>query len=160
MNDIKTKESVVGNSIKVLDKSANLSDRMKDSYIRTKQSAEHSYYAEDDSPEEYASNKVTETSETIGYEAAYQFDEHGRKGFETTKGNIIKANIILLNPIHRNKRENMLLSKQKNAPKKFMNNVQRNLLEIPLEQENQRRLLQISQRTKLRQNQALQVPPK
>ena len=45
MNDIKTKESVVGNSIKVLDKSANLSDRMKDTYIRTKQSAEHGYYA-------------------------------------------------------------------------------------------------------------------
>lgn len=91
MNDIKTKESVVGNSIKVLDKSANLSDIMKDSYIRTKQSAEHSYYADENSPEEYASDKVTETSEAIGYEAVYQFDEHGRKGFETTKENIIKA---------------------------------------------------------------------
>ena len=91
MNDIRTKESVVGNSIKVLDKSANLSDRMKDAYIRTKQSAEHSYYAEENSPEEYASNKVTGTSEAIGYEAAYQFDEHGSKGFETTKENIIKA---------------------------------------------------------------------
>ena len=91
MNDIKTKESVVGNSIKVLDKSANLSDRMKDAYIRTKQSAEHSYYSEENSPEEYASDKVKETSEAVGYEAVYQFDEHGRKGFETTKENIIKA---------------------------------------------------------------------
>ena len=91
MNNIKTKESVVDNSIKVLDKSANLSDRMKDSYIRTKQSAEHSYYAEENSPEEYASDKVTETSEAVGYEAVYKFDEHGRKGFETTKGNIIKV---------------------------------------------------------------------
>ena len=91
MNDIKTKESVVGNSIKVLDKSANLSDRMKDSYIRTKQSAEHSYYAEENSPEEYTSDKVTETSETIGYEVAYQFNEHGRKGFEATKENVMKA---------------------------------------------------------------------
>ena len=91
MNDIKTKESFVGNSIKVLDKSANLSDRMKDAYIQTKQSAEHGYYVEENSPEEYASDKVTETSETIGYEAAYQFDEHGRKGFETTKENITKA---------------------------------------------------------------------
>lgn len=91
MNDIKTKESVVGNSIKVLDKSANLSDRMKDAFIRTKQSAEHGYYAEADSPEEYASDKVTETSEAIGYEAVYQFDENGRKGFETTKENIAKA---------------------------------------------------------------------
>ena len=91
MNDIKTKESVVGNSIKVLDKSANLSDRMKNVYIRTTQSAEHSYYAEENSPEEYAFDKVTETSEAIGHEAVYQFDEHGRKGFETTKENIIKA---------------------------------------------------------------------
>ena len=91
MNDIKTKESVVDNSIKVFDKSANLSDRMKDSYIRTKQSAERSYYAEENSPEEYASDKVTETSEAIGYEAVYQFDEHGRKGFEATKENIIEA---------------------------------------------------------------------
>ena len=90
MNDIKTKESVVGNSIKVLDKSANLSDRMKDSYIRTKQSAEHSYYAEENSPEEYASDKVTETPEAIGYEAAYQFNEHGREGLETTKKNVLK----------------------------------------------------------------------
>ncbi|MBE5880599.1 MAG: CHAP domain-containing protein [Lachnospiraceae bacterium] len=91
MNDIKKKESLTGNAIKVLDKSANLSDRMKDAYIRTKQSAEHSYYVEENSPEEYASDKVTEVSETIGYEVAYQFDEHRRKGFETTKGNIIKA---------------------------------------------------------------------
>ena len=91
MNDIKTKESVAGNSITVLDKSANLSDRMKDAYIRTKQSAEHSYYGEEDSPEEYASDKITETSEAVGYEAVYQFDEHGRKGFETTKENIVKA---------------------------------------------------------------------
>ena len=91
MNEIKTKESVVGNSIKVLDKSANLSERMKDSYIRTKQSAEHSYYPEENSPEEYASDKVTKTSEAVGYEAVYQFDEHGRKGFETTKENSIKA---------------------------------------------------------------------
>lgn len=91
MNHIKTKESVVGNPIKVLDKSANLSDRMKDAYIRTKQSAEQSYYAEENSPEEYAPDKVTETSEAVGYEAAYQFDEHGRKGFKVTKENIIKA---------------------------------------------------------------------
>ena len=91
MNGIKTKESVVGNSIKILDKSANLSDRMKNSYIRTKQSAEQGFYAEENSPEEYASDKVTETSETIGYEAVYQLDEHGRKGFEATKENVMKA---------------------------------------------------------------------
>lgn len=91
MNDIKTKESVVGNPIKVLDKSANLSDRMKDSYIRTKQSDEHSYYAEENSLEEYASDRVTGTTEAVGYEAAYQFDEHGRKGFGATKENVMKA---------------------------------------------------------------------
>lgn len=91
MNDIKTKESVVGNSIKAIDKSANLSDRMKDAYIRTKQNAEHSYYTEENSPEEYASDKVTETFEAVSVEATYQFDEHGRKGFEATKENIIKA---------------------------------------------------------------------
>jgi len=91
MNKIKTKESIVGNSIKILDKSANLSDRMKDAYIRTKQSTEHSYYSEENSPEEYASDKVTETSEAIGYEVAYQFNEHGRRGFEATKENITKA---------------------------------------------------------------------
>lgn len=91
MNDIRIKESVTGNAIKVLDKSANLSDRMKDSYIRTKQSAEHSYCAEENSPEEYASDKVTETSEAIGYEAVYHLDEHRRKGFEATKENIIRA---------------------------------------------------------------------
>ncbi len=65
MNDIKTKESVTGNAIKILDKSANLSDRMKDSYIRTKQSAEHSYYTEENSPEEYASDTKLEREMSI-----------------------------------------------------------------------------------------------
>lgn len=91
MNDIRIKESVTGNAIKVLDKSANPSERMKDSYIRTKQSAEHGYYAEEDSTEAYVSDKVTETFETVSVEVAYQFDEHGRKGFEATKENVIKA---------------------------------------------------------------------
>ena len=72
MNDIKTKESVMGNTIKILDKSANLSEKLKDSFIRMKKNLEHGCYAKGDSSEEYVSDKVTETSEIVSLEAVYQ----------------------------------------------------------------------------------------
>lgn len=90
MSNIKTKDSIE-RTIRTLDRSSDLSSRMKDSYIRTKKETEHGYYAEEDSPEEYASEKVNETVDDITETAVYTFDEQGQKAFNTTKRNIGKA---------------------------------------------------------------------
>lgn len=86
---IKTKTTV--KDIKVLDKSAVAAQRMKEAYIRTKDKAEHGLYAEDGSPGEYASDRVSSGVENVTYEAVHQFDKQGRKGVKTTKENISKA---------------------------------------------------------------------
>ena len=88
MPSIKTRESVTGNMIKVLDKTSDLSEQMKNVYIRTKDSMEHGYYTDKKSPEEYASDKIEVTTEAVSREALYKFNEHGRKGFKAIKESI------------------------------------------------------------------------
>lgn len=90
MPDIKTRNVVKG-TVKALDKSATASQRMKDAYVRTKEKAEHSVYAAESSPDEYAVERLSGGTETAVRETAYQFDKQGRKGFEATKENISKA---------------------------------------------------------------------
>lgn len=90
MPDIKTRDVVKG-TVKTLDKSAIASQRMKDAYVRTKEKAEHSVYAAESSPDEYAADRLSGGTETAVRETAYQFDKQGRKGFEATKENISKA---------------------------------------------------------------------
>lgn len=90
MAKIKTKETVKG-TIKTLDKAAIASERMKQAYISTKDKAEHSTHAAEGSAEEYASDRFENATDTIVHEAAYQFDKAGRKGFENTKENVVKA---------------------------------------------------------------------
>ena len=58
MADIKTRDAVKG-TIKTIDKSAVAAERMKDAFIRTKEKADHSYYSAENSPEEYAADRVT-----------------------------------------------------------------------------------------------------
>ena len=45
--------------IKAIDKAAVASERMKEAYIRTKDKADHSLYAEEGSPGEYASDRLS-----------------------------------------------------------------------------------------------------
>ena len=56
MADIKTRDAVKG-TIKTIDKSAVAAERMKDTFIRTKEKADHSYYSAENSPEEYAADR-------------------------------------------------------------------------------------------------------
>ena len=55
---IKTR-SVADKTIKAIDKAAVASERMKEAYIRTKDKADHSLYAEESSPGEYASDRLS-----------------------------------------------------------------------------------------------------
>ena len=90
MPDIKTRDAVNG-TVKVIDKSAVAAERMKDAYVRTKDKAEHSVFAAESSPEEYAADRTLTGTETAAHEAVHGLDKAGRKGVKTTKENISKA---------------------------------------------------------------------
>ena len=77
--------------IKAIDKAAVASERMKEAYIRTKDKAEHGMYAEESSPGEYASDRLSAGVDNVTHEAVHQFDKQGRKGVQTTKENISKV---------------------------------------------------------------------
>lgn len=74
--------------IKAIDKAAVASERMKEAYIRTKDKAEHGMYAEEGSPGEYASDRLSAGVDNVTHEAVHQFDKQGRRGVQTTKENI------------------------------------------------------------------------
>lgn len=79
MADIKTRDMVKG-TIKTIDKAAVAADRMRSAYIQTKEKAEHSPHAQENSAEEYASDRIEGGIDRVSHEAAHQFDKQGRKG--------------------------------------------------------------------------------
>ena len=90
MADIKTRDAVKG-TIKTLDKAAIAGERMKSAYAKTKDKAGQGYYAEENSPTEYASDKVSRASGRIKDEGIHQFNRQGQKNVQTTKENIGRA---------------------------------------------------------------------
>lgn len=90
MADIKTRDAVKG-TIKTIDKAAVASERMKAAYAKTKDKAEQGYYADENSPTEYAADKVSHASERVTEEGVHQFNKQGQKSVQTTKENIVKA---------------------------------------------------------------------
>ena len=89
------KTRVAEKGIKAIDKAAVASERMKEAYIRTKDKADHSLYAEESSPGEYASDRLSAGVDNVTHEAIHQFDKQGRKGIKTTKENISKVKEII-----------------------------------------------------------------
>ena len=87
---IKTR-NIAEKGIKAIDKAAVASERMKEAYIRTKDKADHSLYAAESSPGEYASDRLSSGVDSVTHEAIHQFDKQGRKGIKTTKENISKV---------------------------------------------------------------------
>ena len=85
------KTRVAEKGIKAIDKAAVASERMKEAYIRTRDKADHSLYAEESSPGEYASDRLSSGVDNVAHEAIHQFDKQGRKGIKTTKENISKV---------------------------------------------------------------------
>lgn len=64
MAKIKTRDAVKG-TIKTIDKAAVASGRMKSAYAKTRDKAEQSCYAEENSATEYAADKVSHTAERV-----------------------------------------------------------------------------------------------
>lgn len=85
------KTRVAEKGIKAIDKAAVASGRMKEAYIRTRDKADHSLYAEESSPGEYASDRLSSGVDNVAHEAIHQLDKQGRKGIKTTKENISKV---------------------------------------------------------------------
>ena len=90
MADIKTRDTVKG-TIKTLDKVAIAGQKMKQAYIATKDKAEHSVNANENTAEEYAADKTEAGIDEIAHKGAYAFNKAGRKGVQETKKNIQSA---------------------------------------------------------------------
>lgn len=90
MADIKTRDTVKG-TIKTLDKAAIAGQKMKQAYIATKDRAEHSVNAKENTAEEYAADKTEAGIDEIAHKGAYAFNKAGRKGVQETKKNIQSA---------------------------------------------------------------------
>ena len=90
MADIKTRDTVKG-TIKTLDKAAIAGQKMKQAYIATKDKAEHSVNAKENTAEEYAADKTEAGIDEIAHKGAYAFNKEGRKGVQETKKNIQSA---------------------------------------------------------------------
>ena len=78
MPDIKTR-GVVKGTIKTLDRSAVLGERMKEAYVRTKEKGENAVASSDSSADEYAADQLTGGVEAITHEAIQQIDHQGQK---------------------------------------------------------------------------------
>ena len=78
MADIKIRDAVTG-TIKAIDKSAVVAERMKDAFIRTKEEMQRGTSTTEGNPEEYATDKVTGHAETAAAHTARAFDKQGQK---------------------------------------------------------------------------------
>nr|WP_290463180.1 CHAP domain-containing protein [Acutalibacter muris] len=82
---------VVKGTVKTIDKPATAAQRMKDAYIRTKRKAENSVYSAEDSPSEYAADRISDGTESVLHETGRQLHRHGQKAVSSAKENISKA---------------------------------------------------------------------
>ena len=78
MADIKTREIMKG-TIKTFDRTDAAAHRIKDSSIRTKESAEEAYQAKEDSPSGYAQGSITEAGKSATVRAGHRLQEMGKK---------------------------------------------------------------------------------
>ena len=84
MPKIKTRDVVKG-TVKTIDKAAVVGERMKNAYVRTKDKAEHSVYSSESNSEEYASERITDSSATVSREAVHQLDVQGHRIIQGTQ---------------------------------------------------------------------------
>lgn len=83
MKDIKTKATV--KDIKALDKSLDVTRRVKNAFIRTKEQAEQTQRPEHDSYVAYAEDKAKDSVETVGNEAVHTMGRQGKKAVQKIK---------------------------------------------------------------------------
>ena len=95
LKDIKTKE--IKKNIKTLDKSRAISERMKNSAAQTKVESNQEVAENENSPNEYASDRTEQAFIRVKDKAIYEFNKQGPKGLEETKQNISKARDYIRN---------------------------------------------------------------
>lgn len=78
MPDIKTKDVVLG-TIKTVDRSALAGQRMKDAYVHARSKAEQSVSSSESNSEEYAADRISETTADIAREAVHQAETLGQR---------------------------------------------------------------------------------
>ena len=78
MPDIKTKDVVLG-TIKTVDRSALAGQRMKDAYVHSRSKAEQSVSSSESNSEEYAADRISDTTADIAREAVHQMDTLGQQ---------------------------------------------------------------------------------
>ena len=74
-----------------MDKAAVAGQKMKQAYIATKDKAERTVNANENTAEEYAADKVEAGMDDISHKAVYVWDRAGRKGVRDTKENLQTA---------------------------------------------------------------------
>lgn len=90
MPDIKTR-AMAEKAVKTIDKSAIVAQRMKNAYVQAKEKTDRTPSPSKESPEEYATNQISEGTAVSTYEGTQLFDWQDRKSVEVTKENIAKA---------------------------------------------------------------------
>lgn len=90
MANIKTKDTKKG-TIKTIDKAVIATQKIKQSYVATKEKAENVAKTDGNSPEEYAGNRVENEIDAATHDGAYLFDKASRKGLKDTKENYYKV---------------------------------------------------------------------
>jgi hypothetical protein len=95
LKDIKTKE--VKKDIKTLDKSRAISERVKNAASQTKVKSNQEVAGNENSPNDYASDRTEQAFIRVKDQAIYQFNKQGQKGLEDTKQNISKARDYIRN---------------------------------------------------------------
>lgn len=113
MADIKTRDTSKG-TIKTINKATVATERMKKAYVMTKDKAEHSTNASENSAEEYASDKIEAATDRAVHETAYRADKVGRWGVRETRQNYQKAKTGIEN--FKTKRAEKQLQKQSVNP--------------------------------------------
>ena len=84
VRDIKTRD-VFDGTIKTVDRTALAGQRMKDAYIQTKRTAEHSVYSSESNSEEYAADQMTDAASSITHEAVHQVDVQGQRIIQSAR---------------------------------------------------------------------------
>lgn len=90
MADIKTREKAAG-TIKTLDRAKVGTRRIKNATVHSKETSEKSGDTPENSPEEYATDKVSQKTRSVADTAVRQFDKQGRKSIDRTRQNVQKA---------------------------------------------------------------------
>lgn len=92
MPDIKTKD-MLKRTIQTANKSALSGERMKRAYIRTKENVQHNASSEENSSEEYATDRITGYMNVVSRETVRQIGRQGRNGVKAASETIAKGKV-------------------------------------------------------------------